>query len=270
METRAVMIKIWTAEEQADFGQQLAACRRAVIFLDYDGTLAPLVQDRDNARPFPGVREALERLLAIKHCRTVLVSGRRVVELQPLLQSRLPFEAWGSHGGEHLRVNGQMEIATISEEAREGLRIAAEKITGLLDEGAIERKLSSVAAHVSGVNAELVPQYLTELDELWEPVAEEFGLELLDFHEGMEMRVPGMNKARAIYSVLSEEPKDAVTVYIGDDVTDEDAFRALDGQSHTILIGREKRPSAAKWLLPERPYGRHIIDFLNATASALS
>ena len=264
------MIKIWTAEEQADFGQQLAACRRAVIFLDYDGTLAPFVPDRENARPFLGVREALERLLAIKNCRTVLVSGRSVMELQPLLQSRLPFEAWGSHGGEHLRVTGQLEMATISEEAREGLRLAAEKIAGLLDEHAIERKLSSVAAHLSGVNAELVPQYLAELDELWEPVAEEFGLELLDFHEGMEIRVPGMNKSRAIHTVLSEEPKDAVTAYIGDDVTDEDAFRAFNDQGHTILIGREKRPSAAKWLLPERPYGRHIIDFLNATASSFS
>lgn len=270
METRAAMIKPWTVEKQVDFGQKLAACRRAVLFFDYDGTLAPLVPDRDNARPFPGVREALERLLAIKHCRTVLVSGRRVLELQPLLQSRLPFEAWGSHGGEHLRATGQLEMAPISEKAREGLRLAAEKITGLLEEHAIERKPSSVAAHLSSVNAELVPQYLTELDELWEPVAEEFGLELLDFHEGMEIRVPGINKSRAIYTVLSEEPKDAVTAYIGDDVTDEDAFRALGEQGHTLLIGREKRPSAAKWLLSEKPDGRHIIDFLNATASALS
>lgn len=264
------MINIWTAEQQADFGQKLAACRRAVLFFDYDGTLAPIVPDRDNARPFPGVREAFERLLAIKHCRTVLVSGRSVGEIQPLLQSRLPFEAWGSHGGEHLRATGQLDLVSIPEKAREGLRLAAEKLTVLLDGHAIECKSTSVAAHVSSVNAELIPQYLVELEDLLEPIAEEFGLELLDFHEGVELRVPGINKSRAIRTVLSEEPKDAVTAYIGDDVTDEDAFRALGEQSHTILIGREKRPSAATWLLPEKPDGRHIIEFLNATASALS
>ncbi|SIN75717.1 trehalose-phosphatase [Halodesulfovibrio marinisediminis] len=263
------MIKLWTAEEQAGFGQKLAACRRAVLFFDYDGTLAPIVPDRDNALPFPGVREAFERLLAIKHCRTVLVSGRRVMEIQPLLQSRLPFEAWGSHGCERLRVNGQLDTISISDAAQEGLQLAAAKISGLLGEQAIERKPNCVAAHVSNINAELMPQYLMEIEELWEPVAEEFGLELLDFHEGMEMRVPGINKSRVVTSVLSEEPKDAVTAYLGDDITDEDAFRVLDEQSHTILIGREKRPSAAQWLLPMQPDGRHIIDFLHATASAL-
>ena len=264
------MTKIWTAEQQADFGQQLAASRRAVLFFDYDGTLAPIVKDRNNARPYPGVREAFERLLAIKHCRTVLVSGRSVTELQPLLQSRLPFEAWGSHGGEHLRATGQFCQAPIPEKAQEGLHVAAERVASLLAADAIERKPASVAAHVSAVNAELIPQFLVDIEELWEPVAEDFGLELLDFHEGVEIRVPGMNKSRAIYSVLSEEPKDAVTAYIGDDVTDEDAFRALGDQGHSILVGREKRSSEAKWLLPTRADGRHIIDFIHAAASALS
>ncbi|MEZ0576816.1 trehalose-phosphatase [Halodesulfovibrio aestuarii] len=270
MEARAAMIKPWTVEQQADFGQKLAACRRAVLFLDYDGTLAPLVPDRHNARPFPGVREALERLLVIKHCRTVLVSGRPVKELQPLLQSRLPFEAWGSHGGEHLRVSGQLDLVSIPEKAREGLRIAAERVAVLLGDHAIECKPNSVAAHVSSINAELIPQYIIDLEELLEPIAENFGLELLDFHEGVEVRVPGINKSRAIHSVLSEEPKDAVVAYIGDDVTDEDAFRALGEQSYTILIGREKRSSAARWLLSEKSDGLHIVEFLNATASALS
>lgn len=264
------MIKLWTAEEQADFGQKLAACRRAVIFFDYDGTLAPIVPDRDNARPYPGVREALDRLLAIKHCRTVLVSGRKVEEIPSLLQSRLPFEAWGSHGCEHLRVNGQLDRISISDKAREGLQLAAEKVLGLLGDHAVERKLNSVAAHVSSINPELMPQYLMEIEELWEPVADEFELELLDFHEGLEMRVPGINKSRVVTSVLSEEPQDAVTAYLGDDLTDEDAFRALGENSHTILIGREDRPSAAKWLLPEQSDGRHILDFLHSVVSALS
>ncbi|WP_290918609.1 trehalose-phosphatase [Halodesulfovibrio sp.] len=262
--------KLWTAREQADFGQKLSACRRAVLFLDYDGTLAPIVPDRDNARPYPGVRDALERLLEIKRCRLVLVSGRRVTEIQPLLQSRLPFEAWGSHGGEHLRVTGQLEMASIPETAHEGLRIAVERALHLLNEQAIERKPNSVAAHVSGVNAELAPQYLIELEELWEPIAEEFDLELLDFHQGLEMRVPGITKSEAVSSVLSEEPQDAVVAYLGDDITDEDAFSTLRDFGETILIGSEERPTSAKWLLKKEPEGRHIINFLHSAASALN
>jgi len=264
------MPKQWTASEQADFGQRLAACRRAVLFFDYDGTLAPIVPDRDNARPYPGVREALERLLSIKHCRTVLVSGRKVAELQPLLQSRIPFEAWGSHGGEHLRVTGRLEVVPIPEAAREGLRLAVEKASVILNDHAVERKPSSVAAHVSGVSPELAPQYLMELEEAWEPLAEEHGLELLDFHEGIEVRVPDITKAGAVSSVLSEEQPDVVTAYIGDDITDEDAFSALSGIGETILIDRNERPTSAKWLMKEEPDGRHIIDFLHAAASALS
>ena len=264
------MIKLWTAKQQADFGAQLAACRRAVLFFDYDGTLAPLVSDRDAAFPYPGVRDALEKLLKIKHCRVVLVSGRRAAEIQPLLQSRVPFEAWGAHGAEHLRPTGALEQIPISDTAQEGLQQAAHTIQHLLGQHEIERKPNSVAAHFTKLPPEIVPQVLTELEDIWQPISETYGLELMDFHLGIEMRVPGINKARAIHAVMEEEPSDAVTFYIGDDLTDEDAFQALSHSENTVLIGREKRPSAAKWLLPEEPDGRHIVTFLNETVSAVS
>lgn len=264
------MIKLWTNEQQADFCQKLAACRRAVLFFDYDGTLAPLVPDRDRALPYPGVREVFEQLLSIERCRTVLVSGRRALEIQPLLQSRIPFEAWGAHGGEHLRPTGQLVRMEISAKAQEGLVVAADRIKHLLGDQAIERKPNCVAAHFSQMSPELASLNFSEVEDIWEPIADEFDLELLDFHEGLEIRVPGINKSRAIRNVLLEEPKDAVTAYIGDDVTDEDAFRELGNNSHTILIGRGNRPSAAQWLLPAEPDGKHIITFLKAAASALS
>ena len=264
------MIKLWTDEQQADFCQKLAVCRRAVLFFDYDGTLAPFVPDRDRALPYPGVREAFERLLSIKRCRTVLVSGRKALELQPLLQSRIPFEVWGAHGGEHLLPTGQFVQMQIPAKAQEGLALAADRIKHLLAEQEIERKPNCVAAHFSQMSPELASLNFSEVEDVWQAIADEFDLELLDFHEGLEIRVPGINKSRAIKNVLLEEPKDAVTAYIGDDVTDEDAFRELGNKSHTILIGRSNRPSAAQWLLPAEPDGRHIIAFLNATVSALS
>lgn len=264
------MTKLWTAEQQADFCQKLAACRRAVLFFDYDGTLAPLIPDRDRAVPYPGVREAFDRLLSIKKCRTVLVSGRKALEIQPLLQSRLPLEVWGSHGAEHLLPTGQLVQTSISAKAQEGLAQAADRIKHLLGDHEIERKPNCVAAHFSQMSPELAPLTFAEVEDLWQPVADEFDLELLDFHEGLEIRVAGINKSQAIKNVLLEEPKDAVTAYIGDDVTDEDAFRELGNKSHTILIARTGRPSAAQWLLPAEPDGSHIIEFLKATASALS
>ena len=80
-----------------------------------------------------------------------------------------------------------------------------------------------------------------------------------DFDGGIELRVPGRHKGFAVEAVLSEMGKGAAVAYLGDDFTDEDAFRAIHGRGTGILVRPQFRPTAADfWLRPPE----ELLEFL--------
>ncbi|NIP26121.1 MAG: trehalose-phosphatase, partial [Phycisphaerae bacterium] len=67
----------------------------------------------------------------------------------------------------------------------------------------------------------------------------------------LELRVPGRDKGDAVGTILAEMNQDAVTAYLGDDLTDEDAFKAIKGKGIGILVREELRSTAADvWIRP--------------------
>lgn len=84
------------------------------------------------------------------------------------------------------------------------------------------------------------------------------GLELVDFDGGLEIRPIGLNKGKAVEQLMSEEGTEVVATYLGDDLTDEDAFEAI-GDGLSILVRPELRDTQAKvWLTPPE----QLLDFL--------
>src|SRR5687768_5846931 len=80
------------------FMDRVANARERVLMLDYDGTLAPFRVKPQDAQPYPGVLEALQRVRRRTSTRIVIVSGRAMASLDPLIE-RLPYdEAWACHG----------------------------------------------------------------------------------------------------------------------------------------------------------------------------
>jgi trehalose-6-phosphatase len=85
---------------------------------------------------------------------------------------------------------------------------------------------------------------------LLEPLAQMEGLALLEFEAGLELRV-GRNKGGAVEAILAETDADAPAAYLGDDLSDETAFRAMKGRGLSALVRREWRETAAEiWLRP--------------------
>src|SRR5690554_431273 len=82
------------------FFSHLHQADRRVLFLDYDGTLAPFRVQRNEAVPYPGVRRALALLQRGEHTRLVIVSGRACADVLLLLGLDDIPEVWGSHGWE--------------------------------------------------------------------------------------------------------------------------------------------------------------------------
>jgi trehalose 6-phosphate phosphatase len=89
--------------------------------------------------------------------------------------------------------------------------------------------------------------------ELFEPLARLEGLKLLEFESGLELRA-GRNKGGAVRELLRETEPGAPVTYLGDDITDEEAFRAInqaDSPHLSVLMRRERRETAAEvWLRP--------------------
>lgn len=238
--------------------------RDRLLMLDYDGTLAPFREERARAVPYPGVRETLAFLLEEKPTRLVIVSGRAVSDLIPLLGLDPLPEIWGSHGWERRFRNGAYRVGPFEESALRGLANADEWAEAQGYKAQCEKKPGSVALHWRGLDSETVRQMRETAQRGWGPLAARHGLEIRGFDGGLEIRIPGRDKGDAVLALLSESPPDTAAAYLGDDTTDEDAFEAMEGRGLSVLVRTEPRESCADlWIRP--PEG--LLAFLDVWGS---
>ena len=67
------------------YWQRLPSASQRVLLLDYDGTLAPFHRERDKALPYPGVREILGKIQQTGQTRLIIITGRSIKDIIPLL-----------------------------------------------------------------------------------------------------------------------------------------------------------------------------------------
>jgi trehalose 6-phosphate phosphatase len=205
--------------------QQLAARRPLLVASDYDGVLSRLVGDPSAAAPEPGAAEALGRLAAVEGVTVALVSGRGVRDLQ--------------------ETSGR----------RDELVRLLEPIVRRVPGARLEVKPASVAVHVREVvDRPAAAALLAEADALADPsLTKKPGKEVL------ELAVTDADKGTALRR-LRDEIGAAAAVYLGDDVTDEDAFRRLDPEDVSVKIG--DGPTDARYRVTDVPAAVALLDRL--------
>lgn len=236
-----------------DFFDGWAPNRRSVLCLDYDGTLAPFVSDRDRAVPYPGVRERLRRLAHTPTTRLIIVSGRAVSSVRRLLDLETPVEIWGNHGVQRRRTSGTIETVELSGSVRDAVAEARQRVAELELGSRLEQKPVSVAVHIRGMSSEASKVLLERVRRRWGPIVERDPdrLEIHPFDGGLEFRSSTVDKGFPIRAILEETDRATPIAYLGDDRTDEDAFEALGDRGLRILVRDELRPTAADvWLRP--------------------
>lgn len=258
---------------EAEFLAHLARAPRRLLLLDYDGTLAPFRVDRASARPHPGVVTLLRSISEAPRSRIVILSGRRATEIHDLLDGGPDLEIWGAHGAERLRPGCELEVATAPAGAQRELAETRAAILALLegrmsglDAGELEHRLElkpgGLAVHVRAlpvVEAHALEQAARDAVRAWMSLPP---LRLLPFDGGLELRIPGPDKGDAVHAVLEGEPQGADAIAIaclGDDATDEDAFRALPPAALSLLVADAPRESAARFRIAS---GDGVLDFL--------
>lgn len=233
------------------FWQELRRAPRALLLLDFDGTLSPFVSDPAMARPYPGVVELLQQLAELENNRLVIVSGRDLGSLSACLGLDPAPELWGCHGWQRCLPGGHMLQ-----------RQPADKYCELLDQAAgvavsagfgrhLEIKPVSLALHWRGLELSVAELMREQVGKRWRELIGGEDVLLTEFDGGIELRSPELTKGTAVGQLLCEENESAAIAYLGDDLTDEDAFAELGGRGLKVLVRSQLRDSAADlWLQP--------------------
>lgn len=217
----------------------------SLLLLDYDGTLAPFVIDRMQAYPYAGVAERLIALAALKHTRTVIVSGRSLVDLETLLNPLKNLEIWGSHGLERKQPGGKIIGSDLNAQLREGLNLGKQYCLTHMSAECCEIKPYAIALHWRGIDPLIHKKSIQSIENLWIKLSHKYNLELHYFDGGIELRPKGTNKGDVIRQLLAEKPGYKAIAYLGDDLTDEEAFAALGDKGLKVLVRAELKPTLA-------------------------
>ena len=249
--TTAVAAVPSVRQRRQEIDARLAQCT-PVVFLDYDGTLTPIVEDPAKAILSDAMRATLAEL-AQRH--TVgIISGRDLAELRDLVRLPELFYA-GSHGfdiagplGWSETVQHGIEFLPELDRAERVLRERLAGIAGCM----VERKRFALAIHYRRAPAAGVPQIEAEVDRV---LADQPRLRKGHGKKVFEAQPKtDWDKGHAVLWLLERlglDRPDALPLYIGDDVTDEDAFRALQGRGLGIVVRdpEDDRTSAADYAL---------------------
>ncbi|MGA3132157.1 MAG: trehalose-phosphatase [Terracidiphilus sp.] len=258
------MILAMRVSAVAEFMEQLKNAPSAALLLDYDGTLAPFHIDRFQARPYSGVLSLLQKIADSGKTRVAIITGRPLFELKALLEPLRNVEMWGVHGLERLLPNGCYGELPIDRKCVALLSQAKGQIVQAGLSALAEIKPGGIAMHWRGMPTHEADYTAVMIRETWKPFADTPLLRLLEFEQGVELRVAHPDKGDAVATIVEESEPQAQIAYLGDDFTDEDAFRALDGRGLTVLVRPEYRETLARaWLKPPEELCGFLKDWLD-------
>lgn len=223
--------------------------RSIAVFLDYDGTLTPIVDDPEAAVLAPAMRTILESLA--ERCPVAIVSGRDRADVEARVGVPDLLYA-GSHG---LDIGGR-GLVRVPPEAERAIPEVERAHARLLEQVAgvpgvrFERKRFSLAVHHRNVTD---PEAVAAIERAIDGVLADSPLQKRTGKRVVEL-VPDVDwdKGRAIrwmMDVLGLDPRRTLPIHIGDDETDEDAFAALAGMGVGIRVGGPVSTSLADWYL---------------------
>ena len=232
------------------FFEVLPRAPARVLLLDLDGTLAPFETDRSAVTPHPGIREVLRQIVSTGRTRLVVISGRGVEDLRRVLDLEPAPELWGGHGWERIDAAGASWRKPVPAAAGVALDRAAEALAPLQLGYRIERKYASLAVHLRGLPPREAERVRAAAEAAIASVPSD-AVGRRAFDGGIEVRVQGWDKGDAVRSILGSQPRLTAVAYLGDDETDEDAFRALreaesSGRAVALTVLVQPKPRATE------------------------
>lgn len=240
-----------------------AASKEWAVFLDYDGTLTPIVERPELAVLSAETRRCVEELASL--CPVAVISGRDLRDVRNLVGLEGIYYA-GSHGfemegpaGKHFSLCQGDEFLPLLDEIEAQLRARVAEIAG----AEIERKKFSIAVHYRRVSPPQAPEVERVVDEelaLRPRLRKTLGKKVFDLQPRIDW-----HKGKALGHLLKAldlDRPDVLPLFLGDDLTDEDAFRAIGDRGIGIVVRDSVRPTAAHYALESAEEVRRFLGML--------
>lgn len=225
------------------------------LFLDYDGTLTPIADTPQKAKLSTETKKVLARLAVIPCIKLAIVSGRKIADIKKQIGLRRIIYA-GNHGLE-IEAAGLKFPTPVSRQTKvviknigEDLKCALSDIKGVL----VEDKGLALSVHYRLVKKNnAINKLKTILKNVLEPYLAAGKIKVSKGKKVFEIKPPlEWNKGKAVEWLLKKlqarREKHTLLIYIGDDTTDEDAFKALRGKGLSIAVGKPGKSSASYFL----------------------
>lgn len=221
---------------------ELARTGPLALFLDFDGTLVPIAATPDGIAVPPGLNAALHELQQRMAGRLALISGRALNDIEQHL-GPVQIARAGSHGIDRVDKSG----SALGEQPEGVPDEAVREMKDYVGTGPLylERKSHGAALHYRGATSDQAAAR-----EFAGNLAQEYGLAVKHGKCVVELVQPGADKGGAVDAFMRIAPfAGAKPVFIGDDVTDEDGFRAADAAGGFGILVGENRATRARYRL---------------------
>lgn len=223
-------------EPLVDALRDLATTGRLLVALDFDGTLAPEVDDPEQARALPGAQAAVLRLAGLSNTRVALVSGRALASLTAVSDVPDSVLLVGSHGIE-LRLDNPDDSVTLDTAEFQRVEVLGEvlgEVANSFEKVWVEPKPAGFALHTRLASER--DSRIANLVARSETASELGDLTIRSGKNVLEFSVRSTTKGEAVHRLRAYTDATAV-FYAGDDVTDEDAFATLGAHDVGLKSG---------------------------------
>lgn len=212
-----------------------ASTRHLSLFLDFDGTLVPIASGPQAIQIPPGLVELLHAASQALGGRLALISGRTIADLDSHLGMH-DLAVVGSHGREFRLADGEIEVAVSGPDLAEleaVIQARANSLPGL----EVEPKRFGIALHYRKA-----PHLAAQVRDLADEIAQLSRLSVKPGKMVAEILPPGSDKGSAVRRIMDDRKfRGSVPVFIGDDITDEDGFRAVrEFNGMGVLVGERQ------------------------------
>jgi trehalose 6-phosphate phosphatase len=230
----------------------LAATRGLGLMLDYDGTLAEIVSDPSKAKPLPEIPSLIDQIAARSDRMVVaIISGRRITEVRKLLGVRSITLFSGVHGLEVSDRDGKTEFTAAALACKDDLERVRQWLRDHTPSGRgfwIEDKEVAIGLHYRDADPDQAIALCAQFADFADRNAPL--LKLVPLKMLLEAMPKSAGKQLAVADFKKRFPRSFVTVYFGDDITDEDAFAALGKDDLGVLVG-PPRASRARYCVAD-------------------
>lgn len=249
--------------DKMDNIKQSLESKRIAVFLDYDGTLTPIVEKPELATLSAEMRDTLRRVSDT--FTTAIISGRQLADVKKLVDIDSLYYV-GNHGLEiegpsSEKIEGGAE-ATYEQFIDETYQELTKKI-GDIDGLLLEHKGFTLSVHYRLVNETTVPRIEFAIDEILQKfpkLQKRYGKKVFEIRPQVNW-----DKGKVVLhllKLLNLDKENVMPIYIGDDITDNDAFRAIKGKGLSLLVTEKSKLSVADYLLKDPEEVRVFLEGL--------